>query len=304
MINGAVPQCPYKIEYLPEMHGQANAQPDAVAPERINKQTKHYFTAIDCPVTVSRELRSKKDGGSTLHIEVDVFSRREEIKYETADNLAILPVNDSAVVETVAKALSYDLDAVFRLKSSKDNNSEFQHLFPTPCTVRECLSRYSDLTTPPRRSELSLLANYATNSLDKKALQRMASKEGRDEYKDKILDHYVGVGDIVSSLCPSIVMPLEDFIATCARLQPRYYTISSSSSLHPHTVHLTVSVVRGKRKNGDGEWAGVCTGNLSSIAPNGNRTCRIFVRSSSFRLPSDVSHPFYCHHVSVSSLGK
>jgi len=81
-----------------------------------NKQTKHYFTAVDCPASVARELRSKNDGGSTLHIEVDVSSRIYEMKYETTTNLAILPVNSTSMVETLAKALSIDLDAVFRLK--------------------------------------------------------------------------------------------------------------------------------------------------------------------------------------------
>lgn len=291
--------CPFKVEYLPEMHGNPNVKPDVVSLDHVNKQTKHYFTSIDCPISVVRELRSKNDDGSTLHIEVDVSSRKEEIQYETAANLAILPINNTSIVETVAKALSFDLDAVFRLKSSKGDDDEgFQQIFPTPCTVRDLLSRYCDLTSPPRRSELSALANYATNALDKKALQRMSSKEGREEYKEKIVDLHVGIADIVSTLCPSISMSLEHFIHVCPRLQPRFYTISSSSSLHPHSVHLTVGVMRGARNHGNGgEWFGVCSGHLSNIATNINGsfgganppTCRIFVRSSTFRLPSDVS---------------
>jgi len=293
--------CPFTVEYLPEHYGNANIVPDLVPLDRVNKQTRHYFTAIDCPISLVRELRSKNNGGSTLHIEVDVSSRKEEIQYETASNLAILPINNADIVDAVAKALSFDLDAVFRLTPSKGNCDDgFQHLFPTPCTVRDLLSRYCDLTTPPRRSELSALANYATNALDKKALQRMSSKEGREEYKEKIVDLHVGIADIVCTLCPSISMQLEHFIFVCPRLQPRFYTISSSSSLHPHSVHLTVGIMRGARKHGNGgEWFGVCSGHLSNIASNitgsfggaNTPTCRIFVRTSSFRLPSDTTRP-------------
>lgn len=282
--------CPLELEYLPDLHGKSNIQPDSVSLDHVNKQTKHFFTAVDCPVSVARELRSNNDGGSTLHIEVDVSSRMDEMKYETAANLAILPVNSTSMVEKLAKALSFDLDAVFRLKPSKEDGL---FLFPTPCSVRDCLSRYCDLTTPPRRSELSALANYATDALDKKALQRLASKDGREEYRAKILDPHVGIADIVSKLCPSIQIPLEHFINVCTRLQPRFYTISSSSSLHPHSVHLTVSVMRGDRKDGSGEWLGVCSGHLSNVstAANDTRMCRVFVRNSTFRLPSDPARP-------------
>ena len=148
------------------------------------------------------------------------------------------------VVGAVAGALGYDLDAVFRLRPAPDHEHKHAALFPTPCTVRECLARYCDLTQAPRRSDLKLLASYATDPLDRSALLRMSSKEGKAEYREKIVSAHIGVGDIVARLCRSIEMPLEHFIAACPRLLPRYYTISSSSSMHPDSIHITVSVVK------------------------------------------------------------
>jgi NADPH-ferrihemoprotein reductase len=285
-----LPSCPYSIEFVQDLKGkqEKDIPLDDIAPERFNKSTKHYFTAVDCPVTLSRELRAPVDVGSTLHVEVDVSCKNEHVQYKTADNMAVLPLNDQMAVEKVSKALGYDLEDVFRLKPATEADAEsFHHLFPTPCSVRECLTRYCDLVTPPRRSELKQLAQYAKNPLDRKALERIASKEGKVEYKDKIVDHHIGIADIVSKLCTSLEMPLEHFISTCARLQPRFYTISSSSSVHPDSVHMTVSIMKGHRKDGLGEWTGVCTNHLSNMSTNG--MCRAFVRNSSFRLPVDVS---------------
>jgi len=289
-VNGfhAMPISPYEVEYIAELHGKDDFTPDEVSPDEISKSTKHYFHAVECPVTLSRELRASSDGGSTLHIEVDVSCKHDQVQYQTADNLAVLPLNDSALVAKVAKALKYDLDSVFRLKPSKDSKESFQHLFPTPCSIRECLTRYCDLVTPPRRSELKLLAQYAKDPLDRTALERMASKEGKVEYKNKILDNHVGIAELVARLCTSIEMPLENFVITCARLQPRFYTISSSSSVHPDTVHITVAIMKGPRKDGS-EWTGVCTNHLQNIGSNG--TCKVFVRGSSFRLPEDSTRP-------------
>jgi NADPH-ferrihemoprotein reductase len=272
------------LEYL-ETNGKA-VKPDVIPLDEVHNSTKHYFTAVDCPVTLSRELRSPQDGGSTVHIEVDISKAdKSKLSYQTADNLGVLPVNDDSVVEAVANALGYDLNAVFRIQSAPGHDRQGA-LFPTPCTVRDCLARYCDLTSPPRRSELKLLASYAKDPLDQKALLRMASKEGKAEYKEKITGAQIGLVDIVSRLCKSIEAPLEHFITLAPRLQTRFYTISSSSSVHPNSIHATVSVLGNKRKDGS-VFKGVCSNHLAGIAKNG--MVRVFCRDSTFRLPSDVS---------------
>jgi len=281
MGGSEVPKCDIKVEYLKNVNA-LNVQTKSISSDVMNSSTKHYFTASDCPATAIRELRSPNDPGSTIHIEIDISN--SPVQYQTADNLAVLPINDSSVVTAVASALSYDLDAVFEVKSNSTEKS-FYHTFPTPCTVRECLSRYIDLTSPPRRSELKLIAQFATDSLDKQALLRMASKEGKTEYREKIMDAKIGFVDIISRLCKSVNnLPLEHLITICPSLQPRFYTIASSSSVHPSSVHLTISVLQEERKDGS-LFKGVCSNYLTEE----KGSIRIFTRDSTFRLPKDVS---------------
>jgi NADPH-ferrihemoprotein reductase len=272
-----LPECHYTVEFL---DGPSTAKQEAN--HHAPLASKHYFTASECCVTEKRELRSPVDGGSTLHLEIDSTS----MEYKTADNLAILPVNDDATIEKVAKALGYNPSTYFKLLPAKGHESKFAALFPTPCTVYECLARYCDLLGPPRRSELKLLAQYATDPICKKALIRLASKEGKAEYKEKVMDAKLGIVDIISKLCPSIEMPLEHFVSVCPRLQPRYYTISSSSSVYPKSIHATVSVLSEEKENGS-TFKGVCSGYLSDMITDGK--VRAFVRDSTFRLPTDVS---------------
>jgi len=286
--SNSLPSCPYKIEYLKKGDDRK------VPPDMIHTSSKHYFTAVDCPISAKRELRTPSDPGSTMHIEVDISQREDCVKYQTADNLGILPKNDSAVVEAVAMALNFDLDQLFHLlpntQPGNKETSATKHTlpFPTPCTVRECLEHYCDLSGPPRRSDLKQLASYAKGDIDRKALLRMSSKEGKAEYKEKIVESHVGIADIVTNLCQSIECPLEHFISVCPRLQPRYYTISSSSSVHPENIHITVSVLEENKKNG-GKFTGVCTGYLSSLKKGDS--IRVFVRDSTFRLPKQVERP-------------
>jgi len=281
--DAKLPDCHYAVEYL-----DGPGSMDDISEDNIHLSSKHYFTAVECPVTLKRELRSPADEGSTLHVEIDVSEGGKEVKYQTADNLGILPVNSNDDVERVAKALNYDLSAYFNLVPAPGHESKHAALFPTPCTVHDCLAKYCDLAGSPRRSELKQLAAYAKDATSKKALLRLASKDGKVEYKDKILDAKVGIIDIISKLCPSIEMPLEHFISVCPRLHPRYYTISSSSTLHPNSIHATVSVLKDMRKDGS-MFKGVCSNYLADVVENGK--VRAFVRDSTFRLPSDASKP-------------
>lgn len=280
-----LPECQYVVEYLEKE--PANLM-DEVPLSDVHLSSKHYFTAVDCPVTLKKELRLPSDDGSTLHIEIDTSKGGKEVKYHTADNLGILPINTNQDVERLARALKYDLGSYFLLKAAPGHDHKHSIIFPTPCTVYECLARYCDLVGPPRRSELKLLATYAKDPISKKALLRLASKEGKAEYKEKILDAKMGIVDIISHLCPSIEMPLEHFIEVCPRLQPRYYTISSSSTVHPQSIHITVSVLKEAREDGT-VFKGVCSNFLAELIENGK--VRAFVRESTFRLPSDVSKP-------------
>ena len=292
-----LPDCQYSVEWQPHLSSRDSLEADegrASTPlDKIHGSSKSYFTAADCPVSVVRELRSEADGGSTVHVEIDISksNSRNLKEYMTADNLGVLPVNSSEVVESVAKSLGYNLDQVFCLSKGSNRDGEVHEWhglpFPTPITVRECLTRYLDLTAAPRRSDLKLLSYYARQAVDRKALQRLSSKEGKPEYKEKIVEARVGLAQLLK-LCSSIEIPLEHLIGNVCRLQlPRFYTIASSPKVHSGSIHLTVAVTKEQRKDGT-FFDGVCS---THIANRGNQSLRVFVRPSTFRLPSSLDTP-------------
>jgi NADPH-ferrihemoprotein reductase len=276
-----IPVCDYVVEY----HDKS-AKPAIIPIDQVHGSSKAFFQSFDCPVSAVRELRSPEDGGSTVHVEIDI-SNAQGLDYHTADNFGVLALNDSDVVESVAKALGFNLDAVFSIKAAP--NKEWHGApFPMPITIRECFTRHLDLTSAPRRSDLKLLAQYAKDTIDQKALTRLSSKEGKKEYKQKVTDGFVGIADLLK-LCPSLEISLEHFIAFCKHQVPRFYTIASSSSKHPVSVHLAVAVTQHKRSDGS-MFKGLCSSHLANLQP-GKDTVRVFNRPSSFRLPQDSTRP-------------
>ncbi|KAG7354997.1 NADPH-cytochrome P450 oxidoreductase [Nitzschia inconspicua] len=290
--RSSIPDCEYAIEWQHTNAKNISTQ-TTQSLDRVHGSSRHYFTAIDCPVSLVRELRSPKDSGSTVHIELDI-SQQLDLKYETADNLGVIPCNSPSVVDSVARSLGYDLDAVFSLKAPlSSSNGTTPHEwhgdpFPMPLTVRECLTRYLDLTSAPRRSDLKLLSLYAKDPVDRRALERLSSKEGKQDYKEKITESYVGLVELLK-LCPSLEIPLEHLISFCHFMLPRFYTISSCSQVFPDSIHLTVAVTQELRKDGT-IFEGVCSTHIAKSGQS-QMPLRVFVRPSSFRLPTDATKP-------------
>jgi len=244
----------------------------------VNTSTKYYFHSVEAPVTVNRELRQPADGGSTRHIEIDIAGTG--LQYLTADNLAVLPHNSSTGVSALAMAMGYNLNDTIVMENGKA-------LFPTPCTVRDALTKYTDLHGIPRRSTLAQLAFFAKDNEEKTRLQFLASKGGREEYKSFVEQAGRSLLELITSSFPSLQIPLDHFINLARSLQPRYYTISSSSSVNPSSIHITVAVTQTPLPGGR-VHQGVCSTYLASPA---TKSLRIFVRPSTFRLPALPSTP-------------
>jgi len=312
--EGAVelPKLPFTLELAPPADQlAATRQLEASAPPpNAHTSTKHLWTATRVKVVANSELRTPKDPGSTRHIEVDIHSTG--LSYETADNLAVLPENPGESVEHLAQHMGYDLGASI---VALHGDAEFKPWFPTPCTVREALQGFVDLSGPPKRTALKDWARFAADPREREELLLMAGKtqEGKDRYREQVEQRHASLGEVVTSDFKSLRVPLAHFLHLAPHLQPRYYTISSSSSMHPKRIHATVSVIE-QAKSGGGTFKGVCSAFLQGCDPpatdKGKRTdgwfgskpaggegrgvwpsVRVFVRASSFRLPSDPKTP-------------
>lgn len=76
-------------------------------------------------------------------------------------------------------------------------------------------------------------------------------------------------------------------------MQPRYYSISSSSKLHPTTVHVTAVLVQYETSTGRTN-KGVATTFLAKKHPTADEPLPripIFIRKSQFRLPTKTETP-------------
>uniref|UniRef100_A0A8C1KLB7 NADPH--hemoprotein reductase n=1 Tax=Cyprinus carpio TaxID=7962 RepID=A0A8C1KLB7_CYPCA len=242
------------------------------------------------PVTVNRKLNKAGDR-HLMHLELDITGSK--IRYESGDHVAVYPINDSVIVNRIGEVLGVDLDTVISL-NNLDEESNKKHPFPCPTTYRTALTHYLDITNPPRTNVLYELAQYATDPKEQENMRKMASSspEGKALYQSWVLDSCRNILAILEDF-PSLRPPIDHLCELLPRLQARYYSIASSSKVHPDSIHICAVVVEYETKTGRVN-KGVATNWLKSKMPtdNGHKaTVPMYIRKSQFRLPFKSSNP-------------
>ncbi|KAL3267720.1 hypothetical protein HHI36_006850 [Cryptolaemus montrouzieri] len=241
-------------------------------------------------ILVNRELH-KTGERSCMHIEFDIEGSK--MRYEAGDHLAVYPINNSELVEKIGKLTGKNLDTIFTLINTDEESSK-KHPFPCPCSYRTALTHYLDITGNPRTHVLKELSEYCSDQADKDKLKLMAgtSAEGKALYQKFINDDNRNIVHILEDI-KSCKPALDHLCELLPRLQPRYYSISSSPKLNPNSVHITAVVVEYETPTGRIN-KGVATTWLAKKLPKEAEdlpTVPIFIRKSQFRLPSKTQTP-------------
>nr|XP_055051683.1 P450 (cytochrome) oxidoreductase b isoform X2 [Misgurnus anguillicaudatus]XP_055051684.1 P450 (cytochrome) oxidoreductase b isoform X2 [Misgurnus anguillicaudatus]XP_055051685.1 P450 (cytochrome) oxidoreductase b isoform X2 [Misgurnus anguillicaudatus] len=241
-------------------------------------------------VTVNRKLNKGGDR-HLMHLELDITGSK--IRYESGDHVAVYPINDTTIVTKIGDILGVDLDTVISL-NNLDEESNKKHPFPCPTTYRTALTHYLDITNSPRTNVLYELAQYASDPKEQENMRKMASSspEGKALYQSWVLDSSRNILAILEDF-PSLRPPIDHLCELLPRLQARYYSIASSSKVHPNSIHICAVVVEYKTKT-DRVNKGVATNWLKGKMPtdNGHKaTVPMYIRKSQFRLPFKSTNP-------------
>jgi NADPH-ferrihemoprotein reductase len=215
------------------------------SPTEINTTTKYFFSSPQVKLSAIRDLR-KAGPQRTLHLEFDIS--KSGLQYNAADNLAIIPENNPADVQSfAARCGGYDLSQYVKLvPTPQDTDVEmptasaaFRYPFPSPCTIETIFTKYLDIFGIPRRSTLERFGPYVKDQQQFMWLEALIAKENRDDYSKLIENEGKTYASLLAKELSSCVIPLDHLLHLVPFIQPRFYTISSSGSLFPNSIHLT-----------------------------------------------------------------
>lgn len=302
----AVAALPWRVVTVPApASAGARALGHAMAPAACARaaltaelSSRHLFAAVPAKVTANRELRQAPGvGSSTRHVEVDLTGTG--ISYATADNAFVVPDNETKTVEALATWLGYDLGEWFTVEPADSGTgpaasptSAGKLPFPTPCSVRALLTRFTDLHGAPKRDLFEALAPFATKASERARLALLGSRDGRDEFHSWVTESQRSVWEVFQAF-PSVKLPLAAFVALMPRQGYRAYTIASSSAVSPASLHICASVIDAPKPGGESSrrLQGVASNHMLRLATSASPQLHVYVRPSTFHLPSDASTP-------------
>jgi len=285
-------------------------EPNKMHLEGTSKGPYNSHNPYIAPIVESREIFTVKDR-NCLHLEVDVSG--SNLSYTTGDHIAVWPTNAGIEVERFLKVsgLSSKKDSVISVKAL-DPTAKVP--FPTPTTYDAIARYHMEICAPVSRQFLATLAPFAPNEAAKAEMTKLGSD--KDYFHEKISKPHYNISRALLSVSPESwsAIPFSAFIEGIPKIQPRYYSISSSSLVQPKKISITAVVESQEIPGRDDLLKGVTTNYLLALKqkqhgdPNpdphgltynitGPRNkydgvhVPVHVRHSNFKLPSDPSKP-------------
>jgi NADPH-dependent sulfite reductase flavoprotein alpha-component len=238
---------------------------DAKTPESQPRTPKHTLTTARL---VGNRLLSRPGAGKEVR-RFTFDTSGTDLTYETGDALGVRPVNSPSLVDEWLAATGADASTVVEVAGVGE--------FP----FAEALYRQLDIT----RITPDLLRFVAERARDDRELRRLL----RPDNKDRLAQWSWGRQAVDLLAEYPVKAGAEDWAGVLKRLQPRLYSISSSPLVDPHSVSLTVSVVRYENLDGRPR-GGVCSPFLAD-AEAGTEVPVFVQRSPHFRPPTDAGTP-------------
>ncbi|KAG4411678.1 hypothetical protein IFR04_015176 [Cadophora malorum] len=230
-----------------------------------------------------------------LHMDLDL-SDHPDLHYKTGDHLAVWPINPEAEVQLLLKALGITESPI----TIKSLDPTIRVKIPTPTSTSTLFRNYLEICAPVSRETVLGLAQFAPNQ-DAKSYLEVLGKD-KEAYNSFLHRHYLTISRIMTLASPNTAwnVPLSYLIETLPHLQPRYYSISSSSVISPRQPSITALVVNTPLASG-GTVPGLTSNYLLSLSNPDTQSYssdkleggKLFahIRKSKFKLPVQSSCP-------------
>jgi NADPH-ferrihemoprotein reductase len=263
------------------------------------------------PIRTSRELFAAQDR-NCLHMAIDLS--RSNLTYTTGDHLAVWPTNAGVEVDRMLKVLGIQ-DRRHSVVDVKGLDCTAKVPFPTPTTYDAILRYQIEICAPVSRQYIASLAAFAPTDSAKEQMTKLGGD--KDHFHEFISQRYLNIAQVLEIVAPGEIwsaVPFSIIIEGLNHIQPRYYSISSSSLVNNRVPSITAVVGYITLPDASHTLKGVATNYLLALkqkqngdsdpdphgltyAISGPRNkydgihVPVHIRSSNFRLPSDPLKP-------------
>jgi cytochrome P450 / NADPH-cytochrome P450 reductase len=247
--------------------------------------------AMPLKVVVNTELQNRSGANasdrSTRHIEVELPSG---VRYRVGDHLSVLPRNEAALVEAVARRFGFMSADRIRLNVGEGRRSQLP--VGEVISIGRLLTEFVELQQVATRKHIQTMAENTRCPVTKPKLLALCGDdvESSERYRAEVLGKKKSVFDLLQEH-PACELPFHLYLEMLSLLSPRYYSISSSPASVGARCSVTVGVVEGPASSGNGVFKGVCSNYLADRRPGDVVQALIRETKAGFRLPDDPAKP-------------
>jgi len=240
---------------------------------------------------VNKELQNKQGANtsdrSTRHIEVQLPSG---ISYRVGDHLSVVPRNDPALVDSVARRFGFLPADQIRLQVAEGRRAQLP--VGDTVSVGRLLSEFVELQQVATRKQIQIMSEHTRCPVTKPKLLAYVGDDAAasEHYRADILGKRKSVFDLLEEH-PACELPFHAYLEMLSLLAPRYYSISSSPSGDPQRCSVTVGVVEGPASSGRGIYKGICSNYLAGRRAGETIQATVRETKAGFRLPDDAAVP-------------
>ncbi|GLB38298.1 putative this enzyme is required for electron transfer from NADP to cytochrome P450 in microsomes [Lyophyllum shimeji] len=205
------------------------------------------------PITEAKELFQDPRARSCVHIEL--HTEGSGITYQHGDHVGVWPSNPDAEVDRLLCTLG--------LMDKKDHVIGIESLdpalakvpFPVPTTYETVLRHYIDISAVAGRQILGALSKFAPSPEAEAFLKNLNTN--KEDYHTVVAGGCLKLGEVLQVAAGNDIkvrattenttgwsIPFDIIVSSIPRLQPRYYSISSSPKLYPNSIHVTCVVLK------------------------------------------------------------
>jgi cytochrome P450 / NADPH-cytochrome P450 reductase len=247
--------------------------------------------ALPMKVLVNSELQNKTGPNasdrSTRHIEVQL---PPGTRYRVGDHLSVVPRNDPALVDSVARRFGFLPADQVRLQVTEGRRAQLPA--GEAISVGRLLTEFVELQQVATRKQIQIMSEHTRCPVTKPKLLGFVGDDAAsaERYRAEIFEKRKSVFDLLEEH-PACELPFHAFLEMLSLLAPRYYSISSSPSGEAERCSITAALVEGRARSGRGVYKGVCSNYLAGRRAGDTIHATVRETKAGFRLPDDPTVP-------------
>jgi cytochrome P450/NADPH-cytochrome P450 reductase len=213
-----------------------------------------------------------------------------DITYRVGDHLSVVPRNDPALVDSVARRFGFLPSDQIRLQVAEGRRAQLP--VGEPVSVGRLLTDFVELQQVATRKQIQIMSENTRCPQTKPKLLGFVGDDAAstERYRMEILARRKSVFDLLEEY-PACELPFHAYLEMLSLLAPRYYSISSSPSVDPSRCSITVGVVEGPAGSGRGIYKGICSNYLAGRRTGETVHATVRETKAGFRLPDDPGVP-------------